>query len=150
MALRWIFAALHLLALGIGLGAIWGRSRALRQPLDPPGLARVFAADAWWGVAAVLWLFTGLVRVLSSLDKGQEYYIQNRLFLLKMVLFVTVVVLEIRPMRAFTRWRAAIRRGELPDTTRAPAFATTSTVQAVLIVLIVIAATGMARGLGMF
>lgn len=148
MALRWIFATLHLFGLGIGLGAIWVRSRALRQPLDPPGLARVLAADAWWGVAAALWFFTGLVRVLSSLDKGQEYYIQNHLFLLKMVLFVTVVVLEIRPMRAFARWRAAIRRGELPDTTRAPAFATTSTVQAVLIVLIVIAATGMARGFG--
>ena len=149
MALRWMFATLHLLALGIGLGAIWGRSRALRQPLDPPGLARVFAADAWWGVAAALWLFTGLVRVLSSTDKGQEYYIQNQLFLLKMVLFVTIVVLEIRPMIAFTRWRAAIRRGELPDTTQAPAFATRSTVQAVLIVLMVIAATGMARGFGM-
>jgi putative membrane protein len=87
--------------------------------------------------------------VFTSLDKGQEYYIQNRLFLLKMVLFVTVVVLEIRPMRALSRWRAAIRRGELPDTTQASAFATVSTVQAVLIVLIVIAATGMARGFGM-
>lgn len=144
-----MFAALHLLALGIGLGAIWGRSRALRQPLDPPGLARVFAADAWWGIAAVLWLFTGVVRVLSSLDKGQEYYVQNRLFLLKMVLFMSIVVLEIRPMLALARWRAAIRRGELPDTTRAPAFATTSTVQTVLIVLILIAASGMARGFGM-
>jgi putative membrane protein len=149
MALRWIFAALHLLAFGIGLGAIWSRSRALRQPLDAAGLARVFAADALWGVAAALWLFTGLVRVLSSLDKGQEYYIQNHLFLLKMVLFVTIVVLEIRPMMAFIRWRAAIRKGELPDTTQAPAFATTSTVQAVLVLLIVIAATGMARGFGM-
>lgn len=149
MALRWIFAALHLFGLGIGLGAIWGRSRALRQPLDPPGVARVLAADAWWAVAAVLWLFTGVVRVLSSLDKGQEYYIQNHLFILKMVLFVTIVVLEIRPMMAFVRWRAAIRRGELPDTSRAPAFATTSAVQAVLVVLIVIAATGMARGFGM-
>lgn len=148
MAYRWIFAALHVLALGIGLGAIWSRSRALRQPLDPPGLARVFAADTWWGVAAAIWLFTGLVRVLSSLDKGQEYYVQNYLFLLKMALFLTIVALEIRPMLAFIRWRAAVRQGELPDTTGAPAYATTSTVQAALVVLSVIAATGMARGFG--
>ena len=149
MALRWMFAALHLLALGIGLGAIWTRSRALREPLDRAGLVRVFVADSWWGLAAALWLITGVTRVLSSLDKGQEYYINNRLFLLKMVLFVTVVALEIAPMRAFIRWRKEVRAGELPDTVRASAFATRSMVQAVLVVLMAIAAAGMARGFGM-
>ena len=144
-----MFAALHLLALGIGLGAIWTRSRALREPLDRAGLTRVFSADTWWGVAAAVWLFTGVIRVLSSLDKGQEYYINNRLFLLKMILFVTVVVLEVAPMRAFIKWRREVRDGELPDTAQASAFATRSTVQAVLVVLMVIAAAGMARGLGM-
>ncbi len=29
MTIRWLLAALHLLALGIGLGAIWARGRAL-------------------------------------------------------------------------------------------------------------------------
>lgn len=144
-----MFAALHLLALGIGLGAIWTRSRALREPLDRAGLARVFTADSWWGAAAALWLVTGVTRVLSSLDKGQEYYINNRLFLLKMILFVTIVVLEVAPMRALIRWRREVRAGELPDTAQAPAFATRSIVQAVLVVLMVIAAAGMARGLGM-
>ena len=144
-----MFAALHLLALGIGLGAIWTRSRSLRGPLDRAGLERVFSADTWWGVAAAVWLFTGVVRVLSSLDKGQEYYINNRLFLLKMILFVIVVALEVAPMRALIRWRKEVRSGELPDTAQASAFATRSTVQAVLVVLMVIAAAGMARGLGM-
>ena len=149
MGLRWMFAALHLLALGIGLGAIWTRSRALREPLDRAGLARVFSADSWWAAAAALWLVTGVTRVLSSLDKGQEYYINNQLFLLKMILFVTVVVLEVAPMRALIRWRRQVRAGELPDTAQASALATRSTVQAVLVVLMVIAAAGMARGLGM-
>ena len=150
MTLRWLFAALHLLALGIGLGAVWTRSRALRQTLDGAGLERVFAADAWWGLAAALWLSTGLVRLFSSLDKGTEYYLNNPFFLLKMVLFVTVVLLEIAPMRALIRWRAVTRRGELPDTTRAVAFARTSLIQAVLVVAMVFAATAMARGLGMY
>ena len=144
-----MFAALHLLALGIGLGAIWTRGRALRGPLDRAGLVRVFVAASWWGLAAALWLITGVTRVLSSLDKGQEYYINNRLFLLKMVLFVTVVALEIAPMRALIRWRKAVRAGELPDTAEASAFATRSTVQTVLVILMVIAAAGMARGFGM-
>lgn len=96
-----------------------------------------------------MWLATGLTRVLSSLDKGQEYYISNRLFLLKMILFVTIGALAVAPMRAFIRWRRAVRVGELPDTAQASAFAIRSTVQAVLVVLMVIAAAGMARGLGM-
>lgn len=149
MFLRWMFAGLHLLALGMGLGAIWWRRRALRETLDTAGLNRVFAADAWWGLAALLWLATGVVRVVSGLDKGPEYYATNLFFLAKMVLFIAVVVLEVAPMRAFMRWRSEIRRGEIPDTTRAAAFAARSTLQAVLIVLMVFAATAMARGMGM-
>lgn len=47
MILRWLFAALHLLALGVGLGAVWARGRALRGELDEAGLRRAFSADAW-------------------------------------------------------------------------------------------------------
>ena len=143
-----MFAAIHLLALCIGLGAIWTRSRALREPLDRAGLNRVFAADAWWGLAALLWLATGITRVFSGLEKGPQYYGTNYFFLLKMLLFLTVVALEIAPMRALVRWRIAVRRGETPDTTRAEAFATRSAVQAVMVAFMVFAAAEMARGLG--
>ena len=34
--------------------------RALQAPLDVPALRRVFYADTWWGIAAVLWIGTGL------------------------------------------------------------------------------------------
>ena len=34
MTLRWLVAAIHLLALAIGMGAVWGRGRALRGELD--------------------------------------------------------------------------------------------------------------------
>jgi uncharacterized membrane protein len=54
--LRLTLAALHLLALGIGLGGIWGRARGLGQrPLDLSSVRRAFAADSWWGVAAMVW-----------------------------------------------------------------------------------------------
>ena len=54
MTLRFVLAALHLVALGVGLGSIWTRSRALRERLDREGLRRVFAADTWWAAAAIL------------------------------------------------------------------------------------------------
>jgi putative membrane protein len=148
MTIRWFVAAMHLLALGIGLGAIWARSRALRGPLDAPGLSRLFYADNCWGVAALLWLATGLFRAFGGLEKGTEYYINNWLFLTKMGLFLLVLALEIWPMVTFIRWRIRLGRGEPPDTSPAPTFAWMSAAQAILIVLIVIAATGVARGVG--
>jgi hypothetical protein len=45
MLIRWVVAALHLLALGVGLGTVWARRRALRGVLDAPGLQRVLYAD---------------------------------------------------------------------------------------------------------
>jgi putative membrane protein len=148
MAIRWLFAAVHLLALGIGLGAVWARGRALQGELDPAGLRRVFSADTWWGIAAGLWVTTGLVRAFAGLEKGSVYYLHNYLFWAKMTLLGVILALEVSPMRALMGWRRAIARGERPDTARAAHFARISVGQAVLVVLMVLAATAMARGYG--
>jgi len=149
MTARWLAASLHLLALGIGLGAVWARGRALRSSLDAGTLRQVFFADTLWGLAAVLWISTGLWRLLAGLEKGTGYYLQNHLFLTKMALLVLVLLLEIRPMITLIRWRKTVSRGEAPDTRAAPLLARISFVQAWLIVLMVFAATAMARGMGM-
>jgi putative membrane protein len=145
---RWLFAAAHLLALGIGLGAVWVRGRALQAELDGAGLRRVFYADSWWGVAAVLWIGTGLVRAFGGLEKGSAYYLHNHLFWAKMTLLGLILALEIGPMVALVRWRVRLARGELPDTRAAGRFARISFLQAWLVVLMVLAATAMARGYG--
>jgi len=148
MLICWLFAAVHLLALGVGLGAVWARGRALRGQLDAAGLRRVFYADSWWGVAALLWIGTGLVRAFGGLEKGTAYYLGNHLFWGKMSLLVLILLLELGPMIALVRWRMELGRGTQPDTRAAPAFARISFVQAVLVMLMVLAATGMARGYG--
>src|SRR5439155_25184932 len=114
MTIRWLLAAIHLLALGLGFGAVWARGRALRGELDPAGLRRAFYADTWWGVAAVLWIGTGLVRAFGGFEKGSFYYLHNHLFWAKMGLLAARI----------------------------------SFVQALLVVLMVLAATAMARGYG--
>jgi putative membrane protein len=149
MTARWLAASLHLLALGIGLGAVWARGRALRSSLDAGTLRQVFFADTLWGLAAVLWISTGLWRLLAGLEKGTGYYLQNHLFMTKMALLALVLLLEIRPMITLIRWRKTVSRGEAPDTRAAPLLARISFVQAWLIVLMVFAATAMARGMGM-
>ena len=148
MSLRWLLAFAHLLGLGIGLGAVWARARALRGPLDATGVRQVLSADAWWGIAALVWISTGLLRAFAGFEKGTTFYLQNHLFLAKMALLVVILILEAGAIVEFRRWRAAVRRGFTPDSSRATRIAGTSLIQAVLVILMVLAATGMARGYG--
>jgi putative membrane protein len=143
---RWAFAAVHLLALGIGLGAVWARGQMLAA--NPPDLRKAFYADTWWGIAAILWIGTGLTRAFGGLEKGSAYYLHNTFFRAKMTLLIIILALEIAPMITLIRWRVQVARGEQLDTHLAPRFALISRVQACLVVLMVLAATAMARGYG--
>ena len=146
--LRWLLAALHLTALGIGLGAVWARAVALRGPFDPAGLRRVFAADGWWGLAGFLWIGTGLWRLLAATEKPTQYYMHNHFFYLKMASLLVLLLLEVRAVILLMGWRKAARGGGPVDTGAAPGLARISYIQAVLVLVMVLAATGMARGLG--
>lgn len=147
--LRWLVASVHLLALPLGLGAIWARSRALGggPPPSPASLSRIFLADNLWGLAAALWIVTGLLRVFGGFEKGSSYYLHDRAFIVKMALLGAILVLEVWPMVTLIRWRIRARRGGVVDTTMAPALARISRIQAGLVVLMVFAATALARGL---
>jgi putative membrane protein len=152
MYVRWILAVLHLLALGIGLGAVWWRGRALRAlrgrgEMSGEGIRSVLSADTLWGIAALMWISTGLVRAFSSLEKGSQYYLNNGMFWIKMTLLVIILLLEVWPMATFIGWRVRLGKGGPVDTRRVNALAAVSTVQTVLVVGMVMAATAMARGL---
>lgn len=148
MMTRWLLAGFHLLALGIGLGAVWARGRALGSRLDGVGLRAVFLADNFWGAAAGLWIGTGLWRLLAGLEKDTAYYFHNHLFLGKMALLAVLLALEIWPMITLIGWRRQVARGEQPDTSAAPVLARISFAQAGVVVLMVFLAAGMARGYG--
>lgn len=146
MTMRWIFAALHLLALGIGLGAVWARAMALRRP-DAAALRRAFTADTLWGLAAALWIVTGAVRAFGGIEKGSGYYLASTAFQVKMALLLAILALEVTPMATLIRWRIQLKRGVEPDLGRGPALARISMLQALLVVAMVFAATAMARGM---
>jgi putative membrane protein len=143
-----IVSALHLLALAIGLPSVFLRGRALRGRLDREGLRRLFAADSVWGVAAALWLATGLLRAFAGLEKGSQFYLTSSLFWTKITVFVVIVVLEVWPMITFIRWRRAIGRGQLPDTSRVRALYLVNHIEMALVVVMVFVAAFMARGFG--
>jgi putative membrane protein len=143
-----IVSALHLLALAIGLPAVYLRGRALKGRLDREGFQRLFGADSVWGVAAGLWLVTGLLRAFGGLEKGSAFYLGSRLFWLKMGLFLLVVALEIWPMVTLMRWRVALRNGGTPDTSAARALYGITHAEMALVIVMVFVAAFMARGFG--
>ncbi|WP_027804110.1 DUF2214 family protein [Paraburkholderia dilworthii] len=149
MLVRWLLAALHLLAYGFALASILRRTWSLRRATVPAALRSVFRADTRWGLSALVLIVTGLMRVFGSYEKGADYYLHEPLFHVKMTLLVIILVLEIPSMLALMRWRAAIRKGVAPELQNARRYAHLSVIQTVLLVLMVFAATGMARGIGL-
>ena len=147
-AVRWLLAALHLLALPIGFAAVTIRAIGLRHSPPGPDLRTVFAADSVWGISALLWITTGLVRAFTRLEKGADYYLGNDWFWIKMALLVLILALEIFPMATLIRWRLSVRRGTPIDVARTELISRISVAQAAMLVAMVVAATGMARGFG--
>jgi len=148
MTTRLILAVLHLLALGVGMGAVFARARGLRKPLDADGVRRVLRADAWWGLAGFLWISTGLARLFMGTEKDTSYYFHNHLFLGKMALLAVLLVLEVIAVIALVKWRKSVAGGAAPDTSAANRLAIISDVQLLLVLLMVGLAVAMARGLG--
>ena len=149
MTIRLLLAWLHLVALSVGVAGVWSRARALRHSLrnpdDPGAMRRAFAGDAWWGVAAGLWLATGLWRLFGSTEKSTSYYFSNHAFLLKAALFLAIVALEVWPMMTLIRWRSG---KATPNPRDAGRIEVISYVQCALVLAIVLAAVSMARGVG--
>jgi putative membrane protein len=77
-----------------------------------------------------------------------DFYLQSQVFWSKMALLLGIFALELAPMTSLVRWRIQLSRGETPDTRRAGRFARISYLQAGLLLLMVLAATAMARGFG--
>jgi putative membrane protein len=106
-----------------------------------------FFADNFWDLAALLWISTGCYRALGGLEKGTSYYLNNSYFWLKMVLLLCIILLEILLMLTLMRWRRQLAQGVAPDLKAAPRLAAISYLQAGLTIVMVFAATAMARGL---
>src|SRR5678815_2398432 len=146
---RLVLAWIHLLALGVGLGGVWGRARALhdslREPNDPRAIKRALVADTWWGIAAALWIVTGLWRLIAGTEKPTAYYLGNHAFYAKMAMLLVILALEVWPMMTLIRWRMKKAEPHARDVGRIEVI---SYVECGVVILMVFIAIAMARGFG--
>ena len=147
-ALAAVLSALHLLALAIGAPALFFRGRAFKGPMDEAHVARALAADNFWGIAALLWIATGLMRAFGGFEMGAAFYLHNPLFHLKLGLVALLLLLEILPMVTLIRWRIARARGQAPDTSKVRALFVINHAQLAIVGITVFVAAFMARWSG--
>ncbi|VVO79493.1 DUF2214 family protein [Pseudomonas fluorescens] len=147
MLSQWILAAVHLFAFALAFWAVLTRGTAFSQLSAGTGeLKRVLLADNLWGLSALTLLITGAMRAFGGYERGSDYYLHQPLFHLKMTLLVLILLVELAPMITLIKWRIASSRGVAPEAGRAKLYARISHVEALLLILMMVAATGMARG----
>ncbi|WP_353188932.1 DUF2214 family protein [Pseudomonas sp.] len=147
MLSQWILAAVHLFAFALAFWAVLTRGTAFSQLSAGTGeLKRVLLADNLWGLSALTLLITGAMRAFGGYEKASDYYLHQPLFHLKMTLFLLILLMELAPMITLIKWRIASSRGVAPEAGRAKLYARISHVEALLLILMMVAATGIARG----
>jgi putative membrane protein len=149
MIISALLSAIHVLTLALGLGAVFMRGLALGRPLDEAGWRRLLAADNIWGLAAALWIASGLARLFYG-GKEPAFYWHNGFFWVKLTMFAVVFVLELTPMATFMRVRVALRHGTTLPRFPVAVYRRINSAEIALVIAIVFTAAFMARGAWLF
>lgn len=86
----------------------------LAENLSVETARRIQRADLVLGMAAILLLVFGFLRVIYF-DKGGDYYFSNTFFQIKLALFVIAGIISIYPSGMFRRWSSELKQGVAPE-----------------------------------
>jgi putative membrane protein len=146
-----LFAFLHHLAAFVLFAAVFSQLVLLRGELTLERARQVRFADLAGGISFAALLVVGPIRMVF-LEKGSAYYSHSLPAMAKMVLFLVAGLLSIYPTVQFLSWRKALARGEMPALPEAKLRVIRRLLHGELlaVVLILLAAALMARGIGTF
>ena len=145
--LQWLFATLHLLALGCGLGAIAARGRNLASTPDAPAVQRSLRADNWWCLSLLLWLCSGSALGFSHLAM---LWSQGRPLPLAMAKLLGIALLLLQEWHSrplIRQCRQRLQRGRLPTEEICSQLARHSRRQLLTLLLLVLLSSAMQAGL---
>jgi len=109
-----ITAYFHYLGFMLAFASLTVEVFNLKKEMTLDEAKKVAFADAAYGIAAVIILVTGVLRVLYF-GKGTDYYLHNPFFLAKMGLFIIVSLFSLYPTFTFISWIKDIQNGKIPD-----------------------------------
>ena len=108
MLTDFLLASLHHLLVFALVAMLVAEAVLLRGPLDGAGVRRIARLDGGYGLAAVLLLAAGGLRIVWGI-KGWDFYLHNPWFHAKLGLFLVVGLLSIHPTLRLLRWRKALK-----------------------------------------
>lgn len=111
----------------------------------------VLRLDAAYGICAAVLIVVGFLRVYYT-EKSAAYYFHSAPFIAKIALFIIVGLISIYPTRQFISWRKTVRQQQAPvlDDSRRRSIRTIIHVELTLLLVIMLCAALMARGIGYF
>ena len=109
-----LFAFLHHLAFLTITTVLTIQLVVLGQPLTLQSARKLQVVDRILGIAALVLLVVGFVRVFNF-EKGAAYYFHNAAFHAKLTLFVIAALLSIYPTVQFLRWSKSLKQGVVPQ-----------------------------------
>jgi len=116
--------------------------------INPAVVRRLPSVDLWYLGAAVAVLATGLARTWWGM-KGAAWYWEQPLLHAKLGLFVVIGLMSIKPTLMFRRWRRQLEaNGTLPSEAEIRQARRWVMIESHLMVLVPLAATLLARGVG--
>jgi putative membrane protein len=123
---------------------------AFRRGMTLEEARRIQRVDLAYGISAGLLLIVGLLRVFLF-EKGVNFYINSPFFWVKMGAFLLVALLSIDPTIRYIRWNRALKENRPPVVSETEYKRTRLLLWLEMagIVIILLAAPLMARGIGM-
>ena len=145
-----IMAFLHHLAAFTLVGTLIYEHTAFRKDITFAEARRLQRMDLVLGISAGVVLIIGLLRVFYY-EKGAPFYAQNLFFWTKMAGFALVALLSIYPTIRFLSWNKFFAKNQVPEISDQDAarIKLILRLELVAIVVILLSAALMARGIGM-
>ncbi|MGE0029752.1 MAG: DUF2214 family protein [Steroidobacteraceae bacterium] len=103
-----LFAWLHLLAAGVAAGLLLTEYWLCRRALDRSQVRLLGTVDLGYFLALIASLATGLARALYF-AREPDFYLVNRLFWLKIIVFVAIGLVALAPTLQYIRWNREAR-----------------------------------------
>jgi len=140
---------LHYIAIMALMGSLISEHLILKPGISATQIRSIAGIDLIYSIAVALVLATGLLRWFVY-GKGNDYYLSNPLFHIKLTLFVIIGILSIFPTLKFMKWRKQVKSGHDPriDDKAVKKLLMFIRIELLLVIIIPLLAVMIARGAG--
>jgi len=145
-----LIAYAHYLCIVLCFGALLYERMSLQVDLNRKQVISMIVADVIYGVAGLVLLVSGIIRV-KYFGQGVDFYTHNPIFWFKIALYIVVGLLSLYPTVTYILWAIPLSRNNLPSITSdlVSRFRIIINIELIGFSVIPLFATLMSRGIGL-